>query len=145
MAGNCANPYCPNPKGGMRLPTSEEIDQLRGELDQGSLDRLNRNEITLQVCTTCGTWVAETWDSQRNRVVKRFTASPFKFDVGRRVKVTLEGEHHGMVGVITRRMRWAKNIMPPPPPENVYYIVFEDDSKEYGYGEANLSSAGGKD
>jgi len=52
----------------------------------------------------------------------------------------LEGEHHGMVGVVTRRMRLAKTIMPPPPPENVYYIVFEDDSKEYGYGEANLTA-----
>jgi len=145
MASICANPYCPSPGEEMRLPTYEEIDWVRGELDRESLERLNRNEITLQVCTTCGTWVAETWDSQRNTVVRQFIASPFKFKVGDRVKVTLEGEHHGMAGVITRRMRWAKTIMPPPPPDNVYYIVFEDDGKEYGYGEANLTSATGND
>ena len=129
----------------MRLPTCEEIERVRGELDRESLDRLNRNEIKLQVCTTCGTWVAETWDSQRNTVVRQFIASPFKFNVGDRVKVTFEGERYGMVGVVTRRMRWAKTIMPLPPPDNVYYIVFEDDSKEYGYEEANLTSAGGND
>jgi hypothetical protein len=42
-----------------------------------------------------------------------------------------------MAGVVTRRMRWAKTIMPPPPPENVYFVVFED-STEHGYGEGSL-------
>jgi len=145
MASNCANPYCPSPKGGMRPPTSEEIGRFRGELDRGSLDRLDRNEITLQVCATCGTWAAETWDSHRNAVVRQFVASPFRFNVEDRVKVTLEGKHHGLEGVVTRRTRWSKNIIPPPPPENVYFVVLEEDSTEHGYGEANLVGARGNE
>lgn len=141
MAIVCTNPYCSSPEKGMRLPTREEIDRFRSELDRESLDRFNRNDITLQVCTTCGTWVAETWDSLHNIVVRKFIASPFKYNVGDRVEVTLEGEHYGMAGIVIRRMRCAKTIMPPPPPDNVYYIVFVDDSKEHGYGEANLTSA----
>ena len=145
MASDCANPYCPSPKGGTRSPISEEIDRFRGEADRGSLDRLDRNEITLQVCTTCGTWVAETWDNQRNTVVRQFIASPFRFNVGDPVKVTLKGKHRGMEGVIIRRTRWSKTIVPPPPPENVYFVVFGEDSTEHGYGEANLIGVRGND
>jgi len=136
MASICANPYCPDPEKGVRPPTCEEMERVRGELDRDSLDRLNRNEITLQVCVACGTWVAEAWDNHRNTLVRQFIASPFKFTVGDRVKV-LEGERHSMAGIVTRRMRWAKTMMPPPPPENVYFVVF-DDSTEHGYGEASL-------
>jgi len=81
----------------MRPPTREEMDWVRGDLDRESLDRLSRNEITLQVCIACGTWVTEAWGSQRNIMVRQFIASPFKFNVGDRLKV-LEGERHGMVG-----------------------------------------------
>jgi len=123
----------------MRSPTSEEMDRFRDELDRGSLDRLNNHQITLQVCTTCGTWVAETWDSERNTVVGQFVASPFKFNVGARVKVLLGSKRRGIVGTITRRTRLSKTIMPPPPPENIYYLVFKDNGQEYGYSEANIT------
>jgi len=155
----CPNPYCPNPRGGMRSATAEETGRFRNELEEMSqfikeadqrselekqllniLDKLDKREITFQICTSCSTWVAETYDSQQ-RKIQQFVASPFKFNVGDLVKVTLEGEHCGMVGVVTRRMRWCKTIMPPPPPENIYYVVFEGDSMDYGYGEANLISA----
>ena len=139
MTSICANPYCPSPGGGMRPPTSKEMERFRDELDSGSLDRLNGHQITLQVCTTCGTWVVETWDGGRNTVVRQFVATPFKFNVGDPVKVLLEDKHCGMMGTITRRIRLSKTIMPPPPPENVYYLVFKDDSQEYGYSEANLA------
>jgi hypothetical protein len=69
------------------MPTCEEIERVKDELDGESLDRFNRNEITLQVCTTCGTWVAEAWDSQSNTMVRQFIASPFRFNVGDPVKV----------------------------------------------------------
>jgi len=153
----CPNPYCPNPTGGTRLPTAEETSRLRNELEEqisqfvkevnkrselkkrllDILDKLDKKEIALQICRTCNTWIAEIYDSEKGKI-RQLIASPFKFNVGDQVKVTLEGEHCGMVGVVTRRMRWAKLIMPPPPSENVYYVVFEGNSKDYGYGEANL-------
>jgi hypothetical protein len=123
----------------MRTPTTEEIGRFRDELDRRTLDRVDKNEIALQVCRTCGTWVAETWDNQRNTVVRQFLASPFRFNVGDRVKVLLGGKHCDIMGTITRRTRLSKTIMPPPPPENIYYLVFKDDSQEYGYSEANLA------
>lgn len=148
MNGNCVNPYCPDPKGLMRLPTDEEVSRFRDELFNQPLDnelrqklltKLDKKQVTIQICTICGTWVAETWDSQRKAVVRQLMTSPFKFNVEDQVKVLLEGKHCGMVGTVTRRTRLSKTIMPPPPPENIYYLVFKGDSQEYGYSEANLA------
>lgn len=141
VAGICPNPYCANPRGGMRSPTAAEASRFLNELDERFRDKLERGEVDLQVCTICGTWAADIWDTEQRTTVRQHIASPFKFNTGDRVQVTLEGKHCGMVGTITRRMRWSKTVMPPPPPENIYYLVFEGDSTEYGYGEANLTSA----
>ena len=155
----CLNPYCPNPTSGMRSPTAKEMSCFRNELveetnqclkeaDKPSdllkrlrdiLAKLDKKEITLQICRICSTWVAEIYDS-RAGTNQQLIASPFKFNIGDQVKVTLEGKHYGKVGVVTRRMRWAKLIMPPPPPENIYYVLFGEDTMDYGYGEANLIS-----
>ena len=73
MAIVCPNPYCPNPTSGMRSPTAEEISRFRNELEEETsqslkgidkqpalakrlldiLDKLDKKEITLQICTTC--------------------------------------------------------------------------------------------
>lgn len=156
----CPNPYCQNPTSGTRAPTTEETSRLRKELEEqiseyvkevnkrselkkqllDILDKLNKKEISLQICKTCSTWVAEIYDS-KERKTRQLIASPFKFNVGDQAKVILEGKHFGMVGMVTRRMRLVKLIMPPPPSENIYSIVFKGDSKDYDYGEANLINA----
>jgi len=148
MTKDCANPYCPDPKKGTRSPTRKEISRLRDELHnqplhdelrKDFLNMLDKKQVTVEICTVCGTWIAATWDSQQGRMTRQFIASPFRFNVGDRVRVALEGKHCGMVGIITRRTRLSKAITPPPPPDNVYYLVFKGDSQEYGYSEVNLA------
>ena len=151
MTKDCVNPYCLDPKSGTRLPSLKEINRLRNELSSQPfqdelgkklLNMLNKKQITIEICTVCNTWIAETWHTQQDRMTRQFIANPYKFNVGDRVKVTLEGEHYGVVGIIARRARLSKTIMPPPPPENIYYLVFEGNSQEHGYSEANLTPSG---
>jgi hypothetical protein len=62
----------------------------------------------------------------------------FKFAVGERVKVWLQGKRVGMVGTIQRRQRLAKLVMPPPTPENYYWLKFEPEQPEEAFHEDHL-------
>lgn len=63
MTKDCVNPYCPNPRSGTRSPTRKEIGRLRDELRKELLNMLDKKQVTVEICTVCSTWIAETWDT----------------------------------------------------------------------------------
>lgn len=140
MGGRCGNPYCNSSDPEMRSPTTEELNRFKGSFN--SVDEiqglLNSGQVRLLICTECGVWTAEKWDEKEKRTEPAWVPSPFRFDIGSRLKVTLEGKRYGMVGTLNRRDRLAKTIVPPPVPENYYWLVFEDNWKEEAYREDYL-------
>lgn len=88
----------------MRSTTHEEISRLcdelraqplRGGLHKEFLDMLGKKQLSVEICTVCGTWVAEIWNRRQARMSRQFIVSPFRFNIGDLVRVTLEGEHYG--------------------------------------------------
>jgi hypothetical protein len=141
MNDKCANPYCEDEDPEVRKPTAEELGSLLAELDEEAAQQLKSGKVEIAICTRCGAWIATRWDAEKCKTARSVMPSPFVFGLGERVKVTLPGDHLGDAGKITRRLRTARAIMPPPPPDNTYWIVFEEESKEYGYMEENLERA----
>jgi hypothetical protein len=141
MNEKCANPYCEDENREIRKPTAEELESLLAELDEEAAQQLKNEEVDIAVCTSCGAWTATRWDAEKGKTVRSLMPSPFIFDLGAQVTVTLPGDHLGKVGKIRRRARTAKAIMPIPPPDNTYWIVFEEGGEEFGYVEESLERA----
>jgi len=144
MGGTCGNQYCDSSNPKMRSPSPEELQQWVDSLNDGFdevVDSLNTGKVQLIICEACGAWIAERWDEEEKRTVRWPVPLPFRFSLGDRLRVTLQGKRHGMVGVVKRRERSAKLLYPPPVPENYYWLLFKEGQNEEGYGEDHLEPA----
>lgn len=138
MGDKCRNPLCGSVKPKMHPPTSEEFCFFKSELDVRNWDLLDKGQIKLMVCKECGAWTAEVWDQKELKYSCRWACTPFRFDVGVKVRVNLHGKYNGMVGTIARRTRMIKSVYPPPAPENCYFILFEENKNEEAFKEDNI-------
>lgn len=108
MISECENPYCTAVDPEMRAPTAEELlrweDEAREQDREQDIELLREGEVQILVCLVCGAWTAEMWDEGQGTVCACF-APPFRFAVGDKVRVTLEGKRFGVAGTIQRRQR----------------------------------------
>ena len=125
MGVTCRNPYCGSVNPNMHSPSSEEYCLFKSELDVRNWDLFDKGHIKLLVCKECGAWTAEVWDQKKLEYLRRWACTPFRFDVGVKVKATLLGKHFGMIGTVVTRTRIMKRVYPPPAPENYYFVLFD--------------------
>ena len=130
MGDKCRNPYCASVNQNTYSPSSEEDCLFKSELDVGNWDLLDKGRIKLVVCKDCGVWTADVWDNKEFKYVRKWACTPFRFDVGVKIRVTLRGRHFYHVGTIVRRTRMIKDVYPPPAPENYYYVLLEKGKSE---------------
>jgi len=127
MSDKCRNPYCDSPNPIMRSPSSDELRLFKSELDMNNGNLLDKGFVKLMVCEDCGVWTAALWDQEEQKYINGRICLPFQFDVGTKVRVTLRGKRFGIIGTVSRRMRWVKLVYPPPVPENLYWVLIEKD------------------
>lgn len=98
----------------------------------------DKGQIKLTICRDCGVWTAEVWDQKELKYLFWWACTPFRYDVGGKVGVKLQGNYNGLVGTIIRRTRMIKRVHPPPDPENYYFILFEKNQDQKDFREENL-------
>ena len=132
MSNKCANPYSNSQRVRMRSPTKAELKRWKNQADKGMVDLYNKGRAIITICQDCGKWSVEIQN-------ERFgIPSPFRYELGDRVRITLKGKHYGMSGIIKDRKRFAKTIYPPPIPDNYYKIIFEGERDEGWFHENHL-------
>lgn len=138
MSSKCVNPYCNFPDVEMRLPTEEELHSWKSQADQEALNQFKKGKITLMICQGCGVWTVEIPQDEEPEIKRCCIPSPFRYQVGERLRVILEGKTFGMIGTAKRRERQAKLVYPPPVPENYYTVVLEGIQNEVSFREDHL-------
>ncbi|HYA14046.1 MAG TPA: hypothetical protein VEF33_06870 [Syntrophales bacterium] len=111
---------------------------FKSELDVRNWELLDKGQIKLGICRDCGAWTAEVWDQSEQQYMRQWACTPFRFDVGARVRVKLKGKYNGMVGTVTQRKRVIKKGYPLSAPENYYFILFGEDQNQKDFKEENL-------
>jgi len=126
----------------MRSLTEDELNLWKSQADQEALDQLNKGKLTLMICQNCGIWTVEIRPKEQQEIKCACIPSPFRYQLGERLKVTLEGKTFGMIGIVNQQMRLAKTLQPPPVPENYYTIVLAVSQNEASFREDHLEPIG---
>lgn len=140
VIGKCENPYCKFPDAKMRSPTEEELRLWESQASDEVRNQFNKGGVTLLICEGCGVWTAEMWNEEKQKTIRGCVPSPFRFNVGDRLKVILEGNSFCKIGTVIRRDRLVKALYPSPVPENYYSILLEKNKNESRFREDHLES-----
>jgi len=121
----------------MRPPTEEELHWWKREAVHEAPDQFNKAKVTLMICQGCGVWTVEI-QREEQEIERGCIPSPFRYQVGERLRLILKGESFGMIGTVKQRKRLAKLLYPPPVPENYYTVVLEGSQNEAMFREDHL-------
>lgn len=66
------------------------------------------------------------------------TTTPYRFNIGDKVKIIGPGKYSGLVGIVKKRLRVDKTDTPVPVSENCYNIVLGNHSNTVRFTESSL-------